>query len=59
MVWTPPVTNLYHFSYGQLSTTFSNATEVAQLAAANSQPQPITYHGVRHGRSNWLALKQF
>ena len=41
----------YHSSQRQLSTTCSNATEVAQLAATNSRPQPATNNGVRHGRS--------
>ena len=41
--------------WGQLSTTCSNFTEVAQWGAPScSQPQPATDNGVRDGRSNWL-----
>ena len=37
---------------GQLSTTCSNVTQVAQWAASScSRPQPATDNGVRHGRS--------
>ena len=39
--------------WGQLSTTCSNVTEVAQWAAPScSRPQPATDNGVRDGRSN-------
>ena len=43
--------------WGKLSTTFSNATEVAKLGAPScSQPQPATDNGISDGRSNWLAV---
>ena len=39
--------------WGQLSTTYSNVTEVAQWAAPScSRPQAATDNGVRDGRSN-------
>ena len=42
---------------GQLSTIFSNATEVAQSETPScTRPQPDTDNGVRDGRSNRLAL---
>ena len=38
----------YHCSFGQSSTSYSNATDVAQWAAPSSRrPQPATYNGVR------------
>ena len=38
---------------GQLSTTCSNATEVAQMGnSSGSRPQPAMVNGVRDGRSN-------
>ena len=47
----------YHSLWGQLSTTCSNATEVAQWAApSSSQSQRATDNGVRDGRSNWLSV---
>ena len=47
----------YHRIWGQLSTTCSNATEVALLRAHScSRPQPATDISVRDGRSNWLAV---
>ena len=44
-----PVDNLYyHFSFGQLSTTCSNASEVAEWVAPScSGPQPATDNGER------------
>ena len=45
----------YHSLWGQLSTAFSNATEVAQWAAprcSGAGPQPAADNGVRDGRSN-------
>ena len=42
---------------GKLSTTFSNAAEVAQWATSScSRPPPATANSVRDGRSNWLAV---
>ena len=46
--------------WGQLSTTCSNATELAQLGAPSCNlPQPATDNGARDGRSNWLAVTPF
>ena len=45
----------YHCSWGQLLTTYNNATEVARWACS-SRPQPATDNGVRDGCSNLLAL---
>ena len=43
----------YHRLWGQISTTFSNATEVAKLATLScSWPQPLTDNDVRDGRYN-------
>ena len=43
----------FHCSWGQLSTTCSDATEVAQWAAPNcSRPQSASDHGVRDSSSN-------
>ena len=43
--------------WGRLSTTCSNDTEIAQLAApSHSRHQPVTDNGVKDGRSNWLAV---
>ena len=47
----------YYRMWGQLSTTSSNATEVAQWGALSySRPLPATDNGVRDGRSNWMAV---
>ena len=43
--------------WGQLSTSCSNATEVAQWGIPScSRPQPATGNDVWDGRSNWLAV---
>ena len=43
----------YHCLWSKLSTTCSNATDVAQRAAPScSQPQSATNNGVRDGRFN-------
>ena len=45
----------HHIMWCQLSTTFSNATEVAQWGTPScNRPQSDTDNGVRDGRSNWL-----
>ena len=47
----------YHWLWGPMSTTCSNATEVAQWATPScSRPQPATDNGVRDGRSNRVAV---
>ena len=47
----------YHCLWVQLTTTCSNATEVAQWADSEwSRPQPALDNGVIDGRSNWLAV---
>ena len=52
---TLSITNI--ITYHQLSTTSSNATEVAQRAAPNcSLPEPATDNDVRDGGSKWLAV---
>ena len=47
----------YHCSWSQLLTTCSNATEIARWAVPScNRPLLATDHGVRDGRSNWLAV---
>ena len=48
MATSSPAENLLPVSWGQLSSSCSNATEVAQLAAPScSRPQPAADNGVR------------
>ena len=48
---------LYHCSWDQFSTTWSNAAEVAQWTAPNcSRPQPATHNCAKDGISNWLLV---
>ena len=55
-----PVENLLPQIVVNLSTTCSNAVEVAQWGAPRcSRPQPATDNGVRDGRSNWLAVSSY
>ena len=57
MARSPQWSIYYHSLYGQLSTTCSNAIEVAQWVAPScSWPQPAMDIGVRDGSSNWLAV---
>ena len=54
-----PVKNLLTLNVGSiiLSTTSSNATEIAQWADPScSLPQPAANNGVRDSKSNWLAV---
>ena len=47
----------HHCLLGQLSTTFSNVTEIGQSATPScSRSQPATNYAVKNGRSNWLAI---
>ena len=47
----------YHCSWGQLLTTCSNASEVAQWSAFSfSRTQPADDNGVRDGKSDWQAV---
>ena len=47
----------YHWMWGQLSTTWSNANVVAQWAAPScSQLQSAMDNGIRDSRSIWLAI---
>ena len=49
----PQGRSYFHCLWGQLSTTCSNVTEVAQWATHScSRPQPATDNGVRDGRFN-------
>ena len=52
-----PHWRIYHCSFGQLSTTCSNATEIAQWAAPSySRPQPAIVNDVRDARSNCMVV---